>query len=53
MKNLACDTALVTFSIKNYVVTEVTANMLEYITIYACFSRVNDFYNNTAFVVSA
>ncbi|KAA6387392.1 MAG: hypothetical protein EZS28_017081 [Streblomastix strix] len=53
LKNLVCDIAPVTVSIKNYVVTEVTANMAGYKATDACLARVRDFFSTRAFVVPA
>ncbi|KAA6397366.1 MAG: hypothetical protein EZS28_007111 [Streblomastix strix] len=53
LKNLVCDIAPVTVSIKNYVVTEVTANMAGYKATEACLARVRDFFSTRAFVVPA
>ncbi|KAA6361475.1 MAG: hypothetical protein EZS28_042998 [Streblomastix strix] len=52
-KNLVCDIAPVTVSIKNYVVIEVTANIAGYKAIDACFSRVRDLFSTKAYVVPA
>ncbi|KAA6372329.1 MAG: hypothetical protein EZS28_032146 [Streblomastix strix] len=51
LKNLVCDIAPVTVSIKNYVVTEVTANMAGYKATDACLAKVRDFFSTRAFVV--
>ncbi|KAA6394183.1 MAG: hypothetical protein EZS28_010289 [Streblomastix strix] len=53
LKNLVCDIKLVTMSIKNYVITEVTANMAGYKATDACFNRVYQFYSQRPFVVPA
>ncbi|KAA6373115.1 MAG: hypothetical protein EZS28_031357 [Streblomastix strix] len=53
LKNLVCDIAPVRVSIKNYVVTEVTANMAGYKATDACLARVRDFFTTRAFVVPA
>ncbi|KAA6394293.1 MAG: hypothetical protein EZS28_010179 [Streblomastix strix] len=53
LKNLVCDIAPVTVSIKNYVVTEVTANMAGYKATDACLATVRDFFSTRAFVVPA
>ncbi|KAA6352896.1 MAG: hypothetical protein EZS28_051577, partial [Streblomastix strix] len=53
LKNLVCDIAPVTVSIKNYVVTEVTASMAGYKATDACLARVRDFFSTRVFVVSA
>ncbi|KAA6365243.1 MAG: hypothetical protein EZS28_039230 [Streblomastix strix] len=46
-----CSITPVTLSIKNYVVTEVTANMSGYKATDDCLQRVRDFYGNRPFVV--
>ncbi|KAA6393052.1 MAG: hypothetical protein EZS28_011420 [Streblomastix strix] len=53
LKNLVCDIKPVTISIKNYVITEVTANMAGYKTTDACFNRIRKFYSQCQFVVPA
>ncbi|KAA6398152.1 MAG: hypothetical protein EZS28_006325 [Streblomastix strix] len=53
LKNLVCDITPVTVSIKNYVVTEVTANMARYKAIDVCQAKVRDFFSTRAFVVQA
>ncbi|KAA6362200.1 MAG: hypothetical protein EZS28_042273, partial [Streblomastix strix] len=53
LKNLVCDIAPVTISIKNYVVTEVTANMAGYKATDECLNRVESFFSARAFVVPA
>ncbi|KAA6383519.1 MAG: hypothetical protein EZS28_020953 [Streblomastix strix] len=53
LKNRVCDIASVTVSIKNYVVTKVTANMAGYKATNACLARVRDFISTRAFVVPA
>ncbi|KAA6353442.1 MAG: hypothetical protein EZS28_051031, partial [Streblomastix strix] len=53
LKNLICDIKLVTISIKNYVITEVTANMAGYKATDSCLNRVRQFYNQRPFVVPA
>ncbi|KAA6358232.1 MAG: hypothetical protein EZS28_046241 [Streblomastix strix] len=53
LKNFVCDIAPVTVSIKNYVVTEVTANMTGYKATNACLAKVRDFFSTRAFVVPA
>ncbi|KAA6384513.1 MAG: hypothetical protein EZS28_019958, partial [Streblomastix strix] len=53
LKNLVCDIAPVTISIKNYVVTEVTANMAGYKATDAYIAKVRDFFSTRAFVVPA
>ncbi|KAA6401439.1 MAG: hypothetical protein EZS28_003037 [Streblomastix strix] len=51
LKNLMCSISPVTLSIKNYVVTEVTANMSGYKATDDCLQRVREFYGNRPFVV--
>ncbi|KAA6367291.1 MAG: hypothetical protein EZS28_037183 [Streblomastix strix] len=51
MKNLMCSISPVTLSIKNYVVTEVTANMSEYKATDDCLQKVRDFYGIRPFIV--
>ncbi|KAA6351074.1 MAG: hypothetical protein EZS28_051857, partial [Streblomastix strix] len=53
LKNLMCSISPVTLPIKNYVVTEVTANMNENKATDECLQRVRDFFANRPFVVSA
>ncbi|KAA6374756.1 MAG: hypothetical protein EZS28_029717, partial [Streblomastix strix] len=53
LKNVVCDIAPVTVSIKNYVVTEVTANMARYKATDACLAKVREFFSTRAFVVPA
>ncbi|KAA6359546.1 MAG: hypothetical protein EZS28_044927, partial [Streblomastix strix] len=53
LKNLICDIKPVTISIKNYVITEVTANMAGYKATDACLNRVRQFYSQRPFVVPA
>ncbi|KAA6388439.1 MAG: hypothetical protein EZS28_016035 [Streblomastix strix] len=53
LKNLVCDIKPVTMSLKNYVITEVTANMAGYEATDACFYRVRQFYSQRPFVVPA
>ncbi|KAA6372481.1 MAG: hypothetical protein EZS28_031992, partial [Streblomastix strix] len=53
LKNLTCDIKPDTLSIKNYVVTEVTANMAGYKATDACLNRVHQFYSSRPFVVPA
>ncbi|KAA6398321.1 MAG: hypothetical protein EZS28_006151 [Streblomastix strix] len=50
-KNLICNISRQTLSIKNYVVTEVTANMSRYKAKDDCLQRVREFYANRPFVV--
>ncbi|KAA6403791.1 MAG: hypothetical protein EZS28_000684 [Streblomastix strix] len=53
LKNLMCSISPVTLSIKNYVVTEVTANMSGYKATDDCLQRVREIYANRPFVVSS
>ncbi|KAA6404328.1 MAG: hypothetical protein EZS28_000146 [Streblomastix strix] len=53
LKNLVCDIKPVTISIKNYVITEVTANMAGYKATDACLNRVSQFCSWRPFVVPA
>ncbi|KAA6370085.1 MAG: hypothetical protein EZS28_034388 [Streblomastix strix] len=53
LKNLMCSISPMTLSIKNYVVTEVTANMSGYKAIDDCLQRVREFYANRPFIVPA
>ncbi|KAA6382225.1 MAG: hypothetical protein EZS28_022249 [Streblomastix strix] len=53
LMNLICDIKPVTISIKNYVITEVTANMTGYKATDACLYRVRQFYSQRLFVVPA
>ncbi|KAA6386783.1 MAG: hypothetical protein EZS28_017692 [Streblomastix strix] len=53
LKNLICDIKPVTMSIKNYVITEVIANMAGYKATDACLNRVRQFYSSRLFVVPA
>ncbi|KAA6389327.1 MAG: hypothetical protein EZS28_015147 [Streblomastix strix] len=53
LKNLICDIKPVTMSIKNYVITEVTANMAGYKATDACLNRVRQFYSQRPFFVPA
>ncbi|KAA6401636.1 MAG: hypothetical protein EZS28_002839 [Streblomastix strix] len=53
LNNLVCDISPVTVSIKNYEVTEVTANMAGYKATDACLARVRDFFSTKAFIVPA
>ncbi|KAA6402943.1 MAG: hypothetical protein EZS28_001536 [Streblomastix strix] len=52
-KNLICDINPVIISIKNYVITEVTANIAGYKANDTCLARVRDFFTTRAFVVPA
>ncbi|KAA6386150.1 MAG: hypothetical protein EZS28_018322 [Streblomastix strix] len=51
LNNLTCSISLVTLSIKNYVVTEATANMSGYKATDDCLQRIREFYANRPFVV--
>ncbi|KAA6400325.1 MAG: hypothetical protein EZS28_004142 [Streblomastix strix] len=51
LKNLMCSISPVTLSIKNYVVTKLTANIRIYKTTDECLQRVREFYANRPFVV--
>ncbi|KAA6389725.1 MAG: hypothetical protein EZS28_014751 [Streblomastix strix] len=53
LKNLVCDINPVTMNIKNYVITEVIANMTGYKTTDACLNQVQQFYRQRPFVVPA
>ncbi|KAA6356023.1 MAG: hypothetical protein EZS28_048450, partial [Streblomastix strix] len=53
LKNLIFDINPVTISIKNYVITEVTANMAGYKATDACLNQVRQFYSQRPFVVPA
>ncbi|KAA6393655.1 MAG: hypothetical protein EZS28_010817 [Streblomastix strix] len=53
LKNLICEIAPVTISIKNYVVTEVTANMAGFKAADECVNRVRNFFSTRTFVVPA
>ncbi|KAA6393067.1 MAG: hypothetical protein EZS28_011407 [Streblomastix strix] len=53
LKNLVCNIKPVTMSIKNYVITEVTAKMAGYKATDACLNRVRQFYSSRPFVVPA
>ncbi|KAA6384901.1 MAG: hypothetical protein EZS28_019570 [Streblomastix strix] len=53
LKNLICDFKPVTISLKNYVITEVTANIAGYKATDACLNRVRQFYGQRPFVVPA
>ncbi|KAA6398107.1 MAG: hypothetical protein EZS28_006369 [Streblomastix strix] len=52
-KNLVCGIKLATMSIKNYVITEVTANIAGYKATDACLNRVRQFYSQRPFAVPA
>ncbi|KAA6360829.1 MAG: hypothetical protein EZS28_043644, partial [Streblomastix strix] len=51
LKNLICNIAPVILSIKNYVVTEVTANMSEYKATDDSLQKIHEFFANGPFVV--
>ncbi|KAA6384310.1 MAG: hypothetical protein EZS28_020164 [Streblomastix strix] len=51
LKGLMCSITPVTLSIKNYVITEVTANMSGYKVTDVCFQRVREFYANRPYVI--
>ncbi|KAA6386018.1 MAG: hypothetical protein EZS28_018456 [Streblomastix strix] len=51
LKNLVRDIKSVTISIKNYIITEVTAYMAGYKATDACLNRARQFYNQRSFVV--
>ncbi|KAA6360442.1 MAG: hypothetical protein EZS28_044031 [Streblomastix strix] len=53
LKNLICDIKHVTINFKNYVITEVTANIAGYKATDACLNRVHQFYSQRPFVVPA
>ncbi|KAA6404391.1 MAG: hypothetical protein EZS28_000078 [Streblomastix strix] len=53
LKNLICSISPLTLLIKNFVVTEVTANMSGYKAIDDCLQGVRDFFENRPFVVPA
>ncbi|KAA6370443.1 MAG: hypothetical protein EZS28_034031 [Streblomastix strix] len=53
LKNLMCSISPVTLSIKNYVVTEMTANMSGYKATDDCLQKVCDYFANRPFVVPA
>ncbi|KAA6403901.1 MAG: hypothetical protein EZS28_000571 [Streblomastix strix] len=53
LKNLVCDIKSITISLKNYVITEVTANMAGHKATFACLNRVRQFYSQRPFVVPA
>ncbi|KAA6381992.1 MAG: hypothetical protein EZS28_022480 [Streblomastix strix] len=53
LKNLMCSITLVTLSIKNYVVTEVTVNMSGYKATDECLQRVREYFDNRQLVVRA
>jgi hypothetical protein len=53
LKNLVCEIAPVTVSIKNYVITEVTANMAGYKATDECLNSVRAFYSTRPFVIPA
>ncbi|KAA6392435.1 MAG: hypothetical protein EZS28_012037 [Streblomastix strix] len=51
LKSLMRSITPVTLSIKNYVITEVTANMSGYKAINECFQRIREFYANRPYVI--
>ncbi|KAA6357363.1 MAG: hypothetical protein EZS28_047110, partial [Streblomastix strix] len=53
LKNLVCDIKPVTVSVRNYIITAVTANMSGYKASDACLNRVRQFYTTRPFVVPA
>ncbi|KAA6375745.1 MAG: hypothetical protein EZS28_028727 [Streblomastix strix] len=53
LKNLICDIKPVTVSVRNYVITAVTANMCGYKASDACLNNVYQFYSSHPFVVPA
>ncbi|KAA6404164.1 MAG: hypothetical protein EZS28_000301 [Streblomastix strix] len=53
LKNLVCDIKLITMSIKNYIITEVTANMAGFKATVVCINRVRQFYSQRPFVEPA
>ncbi|KAA6385874.1 MAG: hypothetical protein EZS28_018599 [Streblomastix strix] len=53
LKNFVCDIKPVTMSIKNYVITEVAANIAGNKATDACLNRVRQFYSQRPFVVPA
>ncbi|KAA6386488.1 MAG: hypothetical protein EZS28_017984 [Streblomastix strix] len=53
LKNLICGIKLVTMSIKNYIIAEVTADMAGFKATNACLNRVRQFYSKCPFVVPA
>ncbi|KAA6369520.1 MAG: hypothetical protein EZS28_034952 [Streblomastix strix] len=52
LKNLVCDIRPVTVSVRNYVITAVTANMSGYKASDTCINRVRQFYQSRPFEVS-
>ncbi|KAA6387364.1 MAG: hypothetical protein EZS28_017105, partial [Streblomastix strix] len=53
LKNLVCDVKPVTVSVRNYIITAVTANMSGYKASDTCLNRVRQFYSTRPFVVPA
>ncbi|KAA6395205.1 MAG: hypothetical protein EZS28_009267 [Streblomastix strix] len=53
LKNLVCDVEPVTVSVRNYIITAVTANMSGYKATDICFNHVRQFYSTHPFVVLA
>ncbi|KAA6380067.1 MAG: hypothetical protein EZS28_024406 [Streblomastix strix] len=53
LKNLMCSISPVTISIRNFVITEVIANMSGYKAIDVCLQGVRDFFENRPFIVPA
>ncbi|KAA6398636.1 MAG: hypothetical protein EZS28_005838 [Streblomastix strix] len=53
LKNLKCNIAQVTLTIKSYVIIEITANMSVYKATDDCSQRVREFFANREFVVTA
>ncbi|KAA6401770.1 MAG: hypothetical protein EZS28_002712 [Streblomastix strix] len=53
LKNLVCNIKPITISIKNYVITEVTANMAGYKATDTCHNRVRQFKRQRPFIVLA
>ncbi|KAA6372847.1 MAG: hypothetical protein EZS28_031625, partial [Streblomastix strix] len=53
LKNLVCDVKPVTVSVRNYIITSVTANMSGYKASDACLNRVRQFFSTRPFVVFA
>ncbi|KAA6389254.1 MAG: hypothetical protein EZS28_015218 [Streblomastix strix] len=53
LKNLVCNIKPVTESVRNYIITAVTANVCGYKASDACLNRVQQFYSTRPFVVPA
>ncbi|KAA6367684.1 MAG: hypothetical protein EZS28_036788, partial [Streblomastix strix] len=53
LKNLVCEVKPVTVSVRNYIITAVTANKSGYKASDACLNRVRQFYSTRPFVVPA